>query len=141
MSITSIFKIVITGYDINMFSKNNYWVAFVFLPFLVFFSKKVLINLLIATLVESYSNVTKEADSRHRATLIGYWNRWKWDDQYGYLIFMPPPFNMISLIFLPVMLFINKSLMIKLNFLICRIMFVLLYGLTKCHIFLIYNLA
>ena len=65
MSITSIFKIVITGYDINMFAKNNYWVAFVFLPFLVFFSKKVLINLLIATLVESYSNVTKEADSRH----------------------------------------------------------------------------
>lgn len=46
----------------------------ILLSIFVIVSNIVLVNLLIALLSEAFYNVSKEADSRHRAILIGYRN-------------------------------------------------------------------
>jgi len=137
MSITSLFAASLTVYDTQKFESNKE-IGMILLSIFVIVSNIVLVNLLIALLSEAFYNVSKEADSRHWAILIGYWNRWKWSDEYGFLIFVPPPANIICLIFLPIFLILNKRFRVKLNFLLCYILFVLLYGIPMCLMLLFY---
>jgi hypothetical protein len=138
MSLTSLFAASLTVYNTQQFEENK-WLGIILLSFFVIISNIVLINLLIALLSEAFNNVTKEADSRHRAILIGYRNRWKWSDEYGFLIFVPPPISIISFFFLP-LIFFPKPLRKQLNILICYVFFIFCYGIPMCILSLLYNL-
>lgn len=107
MTITNLFAASLTVYDTQLF-ENNKLIGIILLSLFVIVSNIVLVNLLIALLSEAFYNVSKEADSRHRAILIGYRNRWRWSDEFGFLIFVPPPANIISLIALPFLMVLNK---------------------------------
>lgn len=107
MSITSLFAASLTVYDTQKF-ENNKAIGMILLSIFVIVSNIVLVNLLIALLSEAFYNVSKEADSRHRAILIGYRNRWRWSDEFGFLIFVPPPINIVCFVALPFLMVLNK---------------------------------
>jgi len=67
----------------------------------VTFSGIILINLLIASLTNVYTELSKVVDASHRSVLIGYYRRYKWDSENGYLIFMCSPLNILNLFILP----------------------------------------
>ena len=71
MTFTSLFAASLTVYDTQLF-ENNKWLGMILLSLFVIVSNIVLVNLLIAILSEAFNKVSKEADSRHRAILIGY---------------------------------------------------------------------
>jgi len=109
MSLTSLLAASLGVFNTTQFSTNTQ-IGVIMLSIFVFISNIVLINLLIALITEAFNNVTTEADSRHRAILIGYRNKWKWSDEFGYLIFVPPPINIIAFILLPLLLIPNKKI-------------------------------
>ena len=46
----------------------------------------------------------KSVDASHRAVIINYYKKYRWDDEFGYLIFLSLPFNLLNVPFF----FINK---------------------------------
>ena len=72
-------------------------------------SAVMLINLMIALLTEAFSEISKQADSRHRSILISYRHRWAWDNHHSYLIFTPPTINALSLALVPFTLFMTDK--------------------------------
>lgn len=60
-----------------------------------------LVNLLIAVLVNSYEKISTAVDASNRALLIQYYRQYKWDDEYGFLIFLPPPLSLLNFIVFP----------------------------------------
>ena len=74
-----------------------------------------LINLLIAVLSNVYDELNKQVDASNRSVLITYYKRYKWCDEYGYLIFLPTPLSIVNLIFLPIQFCCISSSNIKRN--------------------------
>mmetsp|Transcript_20789 Transcript_20789/g.3363 ORF Transcript_20789/g.3363 Transcript_20789/m.3363 type:complete len:150 (+) Transcript_20789:71-520(+) len=68
-----------------------------------------LLNLLIALLANIYSDVILKVDSEHRSVVIAYHDRWFWDDDYGFLIFLPSPLTYIVLALSPLVLFTKNT--------------------------------
>ena len=65
-----------------------------------------LLNLVIAIVNNLYSTNKKKADAENRAVLVLTYERIKWHEEYGLLILLPAPFNLISLFFIIILLFI-----------------------------------
>lgn len=60
-----------------------------------------LINLIIALLSNVYEKLSLLVDASHRAVLVTLYKKYKWDDNYGYMIFLTTPLNVINFITLP----------------------------------------
>ena len=78
---------------------------------LIFFttlSNICLFNLIIAIVTNLFNKVEEKAEAENRAKLILTHERIKWDEEYGLLILLPSPLNIISLILIP-FLFLNKD--------------------------------
>jgi hypothetical protein len=80
-----------------------------------------LLNLLIALLSNVYSELIVRVDSEHRAVVISYYDRLYWNVHYGFLIFLPPPFTFVTLLFCPA--FILKKDTRRLNDVLCKIFY------------------
>ena len=113
----------------------------ILLSIYVVISAVMLINLLIALLTEAYSEISKHANSRHRATLINYRHRWAWDDCNSYLIFLPPPLNILSLLLIPFSMLFNKRIMVQINTRFCKTMFFIVYVMPMIIVFTLINLV
>ena len=61
-------------------------------------SNIILYNLIVAIINNLFKMNKSNADAESRAILILAHERMRWDDKYGSLILLPPPFNMFSLI-------------------------------------------
>ena len=59
----------------------------------IYIAGVLLVNLLIAIISSVYEQMSTVVDSSHRAVLIQYYNTYKWDEKFGYLIFLSSPFN------------------------------------------------
>ena len=71
----------------------------------IYIAGVLLVNLLIAIISSVYEQMStvvdsshravliQYVDSSHRAVLIQYYNTYKWDEKFGYLIFLSSPFN------------------------------------------------
>ena len=71
---------------------------------LIFFttlSNICLFNLIIAIVTNLFNKVEEKAEAENRAKLILTHERIKWDEEYGLLILLPSPLNIISLILIP----------------------------------------
>ena len=138
VSLTSLFAASLTVYN-NDFG-NLSVLGSIMISIFVIISAVMLINLLIALLTEAFSDLSKQADSRHRAILIKYRHRWEWDDFASYLIFAPPPINCISFLLVPFHVVLSKNFMSKLNSCYCKFIFFIIYLIPMLVVFLILNI-
>ena len=69
----------------------------------------ILVNMLIILLSNEYSKLTNIVSASHRSVLIRYYKRNKWDRKYGYIILLATPFNIISLLIIPIHLFFARK--------------------------------
>lgn len=73
--------------------------------------------------------------------MIGHRNKWKWDDEWGFLIFVPPPLSSICLFIFPLFFVVPRKIRVRLNFLICYVLYIVVYGVALSLIMLFYNIA
>ncbi len=128
--------------NFNVFEFKNYkFLGAIITVFYVTLSGMMLTNLLIASLTNVYKSLSYYVDVSHRSVLITYYRRYKWDEDYGFLILLSTPFNFINIFFLPAYLFLSKRFSKeKLNKVICRIYFILFYFPAILMMSFLYNL-
>ncbi len=74
-----------------------------------------LLNLVIAIINNLFNFYEKKADAENRAVLVLTYERIKWDKEYGLLILLPAPFNLISIILIIILLSIPDTKREQLN--------------------------
>ncbi|CDW91749.1 transient receptor potential channel [Stylonychia lemnae] len=137
VTVTTLFSATLAVYDDNFTILEP--LGSILMSMFVVISAVMLINLLIALLTEAYQNISRNADSRHRAILINYRHRWSWNDYHSYLIFAPPPLNAFALLILPFGLFLSDKPLKRMNNAFCKIVFILIYVLPMVIVFFAYN--
>jgi hypothetical protein len=122
-SLSTLFNGFINVFD--CFSFQHYQV-FGSLSMVIFvtFASMVLMSILTALQVSVFKQYNRLANALHRISLIRYYKRYKWDKKFGFLIFLPTPLNVISLIVFPFVFKFNTK---RLNLIICKIYFCLFY--------------
>jgi len=133
------------GGFINNFDNFSFRTYTVFGPIMltcyVTFSGIMLTNLLIALLSNVYRSLSLVVDASHRSVLITYYRRYKWDSQYGFMILLTTPLNVINIIIIPVFVFLSKKISVQvLNNKICKIYFIIFYFPIMLLISIIKNL-
>ena len=75
----------------------------------VIFGGLILVNMLIIFLSNEYARLSKVVQASHRSTLIKYYKRNKWDKNFGYMILLATPINIINIFVLPIHLFFYRK--------------------------------
>ena len=102
-----------------------------------------MINLLIALLSSVYDKFVLKVDAAHRVVLISYYRRLKWNDEYGWLIFLTTPLNVLNwpvLFFYMFMSFENREERKAFNEKICKY-FYLIYLIPQTIFFFFYTIC
>ena len=76
----------------------------------VIFGGLILVNMLIILLSNEYAKLASKVSASHRSVLIRYYKRNKWDKTFGYIILLATPINIISLLIIPIHLFLYKKI-------------------------------
>jgi hypothetical protein len=127
-TIISLFGSFVNNFDANGFDdiKENksefeyFWFGAIMIIAYNSVSAVLMINLLIAILSDVYESMALLVDASHRGVLISYFRKYKWDEKYGYLIFLTTPLSIINFIFLPFSLcFKDKKLFNRYCCMIC----------------------
>lgn len=139
VTLTTLFSASLAVYS-NGFKKLEP-LGSIMLSIYVVISAVMLINLLIALLTEAFSEISKQADSRHRSILINYRHRWAWNPYHSYLIFAPPPINSLAFLLVPVGLILPDKYMLVLNHGYCKFIFLIIYVLPMVLVFIVYNIV
>lgn len=128
--------------NLDAFNFNGYKVfGAVMLIFYVTLSGIILINVLIALLINAYKTLSLVVDASHRTVLITYYRRYKWDFEYGFMILSTTPLNILNLITVPVFLILSKKYPLHLiNENICKIYHVVFYFPIMLLISILYNI-
>ena len=120
-SVTTLFSGFINNFDCFDFNSNYQIYGGVALMFYVTLSGMLIINLLIAFLSNFYRGISRVVDSTHRAVLIKYYKKYKWNPLFGWMIYLVPPFNIINYIVLAVTYFIkNEKKLKRINTFMCK---------------------
>ena len=96
--------------------------GYCFLMLYTTLSNIILFNLIVSIINNFYDNVKSKADAESRAVLVLAHEKMKWDEKYGLLNFLPPPFNAFSFIFCVILLLSGEHAK-KLNLLFCKFFF------------------
>lgn len=84
-----------------------------------------LLNLVIAIINNLFNFYEKKADAENRAVLVLTYERIKWDNEYGLLILLPAPFNLISIILIIILFYVPDRKREKLNNIFSKIAYIL----------------
>ncbi len=129
----------IQNFDLQGFNKFVYF-GEILLGCFITFSGILLINLLIAMLNSIYDRMSTIVDASHRSVLISYYERYKWDEKYGYLIFLSTPLNILNWITFPISQFlVAKKYRKDFNIFVLKIYFLFYFALFLV-LFLAYSL-
>jgi len=97
-SIIQLFGSFVNTFDTSGFYNYNYFGQILVMLY-VTLSAIMLINLLIALLTQAYDKLILQVESSYISILISNYKKFKWDKQYGFLIFVCTPFNFFNAIF------------------------------------------
>ena len=100
-SIRTIFNGFVAAFNFDNFSDRTVDLGRTMFFCYILFATIYLLNLLIAVLSNVYSELLLVIEAEYRSNVNNTYNRFKWDKQYGSLIFAPPPINGICLLFYP----------------------------------------
>lgn len=107
ITFTTLFGGFINNMDAFSFTKHQFFGA-IFLIFYVTISGIMLINLLISHLSNVYRSLSLQVDASHRSVLISYHRRYKWNNEYGFMLLLTTPINIINLLVVPIFLLFKK---------------------------------
>ena len=138
-SIITLFGGFLNDFDLRNYEDNYKEFGSVILMIYISISSVLLVNLLIAILSNEYENRAKMVNATHRSVLIQYYKQNKWDEEYGYLIFLSPPFCLINLIVWPFKIIFKKESKIF-NIYITRLYYLLFYFPLIIIIFTLYTI-
>lgn len=140
-TITTLFGGFINNLNTFDFDKYSYFGA-IMLLFYVTLSGIMLVNLLIALLSNVYRALSIEVDASHRSVLISFNRRYKWNKEYGFLILLTTPFNIINFFVLPIFFLLRRKYSLRhLNLKISKIYFLIFYFPFMILLSVIYNLC
>ncbi len=150
-SVISLFGAFLNDFNCYGFDGNYQAAGSVILLIYVCIASVLFINLLIVIISHGFQEINKVVESSHRAVLINYCKKYKWDKKYGYLIFLSPPFNLVALPALIVNFFCTKifrSFKLKDNYLAqkqfniytTRFFFIITYFPFYIIVFCIYSI-
>ena len=136
LSLANLYSGALGGFSFEVFDKNKYlgWSMF---GFYMLVANVMFLNLLIALLSNVYSELNSKVDSQHRAVIVSYYNKFYWDQNFGFLLFLPTPLSYLGLLFSPVVLFAKNPQ--KWNVLLTKC-FYLFYAIPQFCVFLVYSL-
>jgi len=127
ISLRSLFAAALANFDLEAFTDNKE-LGGILLGVYLLMANVMLLNLLIALLSNIYSDLSVKVDAEHRAVVISYYNRMFWNNDYGVIIFLPPPFTYLNVILAPIVLSLKDPE--KWNSFFCK-SFYLLYVLPQ----------
>ena len=138
-SIITLFGGFLNDFNLRDYEDNYKEFGSVILMIYISISSVLLVNLLIAILSNEYEKKAKIVNATHRSVLIKYYKQNKWDEEYGYLIFLSPPFCLINLIIWPFKIIFKKERKIF-NIYITRFYYLLFYFPLIIIIFTIFTI-
>ena len=103
-SVVTLFGGFLNTFDCYKFDESSFYFGSVILLVYVCIAAVLFVNILIAVLSNVFEDLMKSVDASHRAVIINYYKKYRWDDEFGYLIFLSLPFNLLNVPFF----FINK---------------------------------
>ena len=136
-SIVTLFGGFLNTFNLHDFSDSYLGFGSVLYMIYLCISGVLLVNLIIAILSNVYENMANLVDATHRAELIQYFRKYKWDENYGYLIFLYSPFSLIIPFFLPLKLCIKDKK--KYNIIVTKSVYIMFYFPVLLIIFMIYT--
>jgi hypothetical protein len=131
ISLRTVFADAMGGFDMTKFT-NHIALGSSFQAFYLMISNVVLLNLLIAIISSVYETLVQWVDSEHRNVIISYTEKYRWDENLGFLIYMPSPFAPLVLCLTPFVL--NSKDRRRWNDRLCR-WFYLVYAIGLLAIF------
>lgn len=96
-SVVILFGGFLNDFDATNFEEGYTYFGSVLVMIYVCISAVLFVNLLIAVLSNVYENMAKVVDASYRAIIIQYYGKFKWDQEFGYLVFLTPPFNIVNI--------------------------------------------
>ena len=135
--------IILFGGFLNDFNATNFndgytYFGSVFVMIYVCISAVLMVNLLIAVLANIYEELSKVVDASYRAILIQYYRKFKWDQKFGYLIFLTPPLNIVNVISV-ILKWILCTEERRFNKYVTRIYFLIFYFPIILGLFIVYT--
>ena len=98
-SVVTLFGGFLNTFDCYKFDDSSFYFGSVILLIYVCIAAVLFVNILIAILSNVFEDLMKSVDASHRAVIIHYYKKYRWDDEYGYLIFLSLPFNLLNVPF------------------------------------------
>ena len=95
----TLFEATFAVYDFDVFDDNHPLLGSFFLVVYITLTNTMLLNLIIAILNNQFVIHSKTADAENRAILVVAYEKIKWNKEWGLLILLPAPLNLISLPF------------------------------------------
>ena len=95
-SVVTLFGAFVNDFNWYGFDKKYFGVGSMLYLIYVCISAVLFINLLIAVLSNVFEELNKVVDASNRAVLIQFYKSYRWDPNYGYLMFLSPPFNFVN---------------------------------------------
>ena len=125
--------------NLDIFGFDQYaGLGAILLGFWTILSNVILLNFVVALLTNIYRDLTDRVESEHAAIVIRYYDRWYWNDDYGLLIFLPPPLSYIDLALAPFVLFSSNRRAWSVG--LCKVLYVI-YALPQFLYFVIWNIV
>ena len=98
----------------------------------------ILLNLFIALFTTIYEVIRDQIESTYRSMLIVNYDKWKWDNTYGYFIIIPCPMSVITILIAPFLLYFKNP---KLNLKVAKVLYALFVGSLQFVAFLVISVV
>ena len=140
-SIITLFGGFLNNFDVSDFEEGKkYFGSLLFMAYACV-AGVLLVNLLIAVLSNVYEQMAKVVDASHRSVLIQYYKKYKWDHEYGYLMFLTSPLSNINILTLLIeqIFFHGKDKKKNFNKYTTRLYYLFFYFPFIMGVFLVYS--
>ena len=138
VSMRTLFSSSLGGFDMLSFTEKKLLGCLLLGVYLII-TLIILLNLFVALFVNIYKNITKDINSNYRTMVISTYQKWKWDDEFGFFILFTSPFSIFTLVLAPFIVYSKnfRSLALKSS----RLLYAGVFGFWQFVLFLGFNLV
>ena len=135
-SFITLFQATMNTFDIALFTDNPVFGPIV-LAIFILFSHVLMLNVLIGIVNNLTETFHERIKSEYRSVIIKKYYEYRWDNNYGMLIFMPTPVTALSLVFAPILIITKNPAM--LNEFFAKLLYIV-YALPQFVLFIFLSL-
>lgn len=141
-SVTNLFGGFLNQFKLKDFDDKFFGFGTVLFMIYLLVSGVLLVNMLIAVLSNIYEQMEKEKNASNRTVLVQFNRKYKWNNEYGYLIFLSPPLSSVNFIVLIFehLLYCHKDKK-KFNLFVTKMYYFVFYFPLIVGVFITYSLV